>query len=436
MSLRRTPALPLRALHPRRVAVVSLHTSPLDQPGVGDAGGMNVYVLEASRRLAALGVEVEIFTRATSSRLDPRVEVEPGVVVHHVRSGPFEDLRKEELPAQLCSFGAEMLRIEAAHPRGWFDLIHSHYWLSGQVGSLASARWDVPLVHSMHTMARVKNLDLAEGDTPEPGVRVMGERQVVLNADRLIANTGDEAAQLIDLYDADPARVAVVHPGVDLDMFTPGDRDAARRAVGVAPDAMLLLFVGRIQPLKAPDLLLEAVRRLIAEEPGLRGRLVVAVNGGPSGSGTQHPDALQRLARELGIADIVRFEQPAGRERLLDWYRAADLTVVPSYSESFGLVAVESQACGTPVLAASVGGLRTAVDDGRSGILVAGHDPRAWAGALHGLVDRPAALVTLRAGARGHAERFSWDSTAQGLLDAYRAALHARSAPAMAVVGR
>jgi D-inositol-3-phosphate glycosyltransferase len=414
--------------------VVSLHTSPLDQPGTGDAGGLNVYVLETSRRLAAAGVDVEIFTRAKTSSLAHTVEIEPGVRVSHLRAGPFEELPKEDLPAQMCAFSAGLLRAEAGRPAGWFDLIHSHYWLSGQVGWLASERWDVPLVHSMHTMAKVKNLELANGDRAEPQVRVIGEEQVVENASRLIANTGDEARQLIDLYSASPQAIDVVHPGVDLDVFCPGDRASARATLGLRPDAQVLLFVGRIQPLKAPDVLLRAVARMVESDPARRRDLVVAVCGGPSGSGLDHPSALADLATSLGIADIVRFEPPNDRARLAQWYRAADATVVPSYSESFGLVAIESQACGTPVVAASVGGLRTAVADGRSGLLVPGHDPDEWARALERMTTRE--RDHLAAGARSHAEGFSWDATAQALIDSYAHAIGEHAALPVAAGNR
>jgi D-inositol-3-phosphate glycosyltransferase len=424
----------LRDTRPRRVAVVSLHTSPLDQPGTGDAGGLNVYVLETSRRLAAAGVDVEIFTRAKTSSLAHTAEIEPGVRVSHLRAGPFEELPKEDLPAQMCAFSAGLLRAEAGRPAGWFDLIHSHYWLSGQVGWLASERWDVPLVHSMHTMAKVKNLELANGDRAEPQVRVIGEEQVVENASRLIANTGDEARQLIDLYSASPQAIDVVHPGVDLDVFCPGDRASARATLGLRPDAQVLLFVGRIQPLKAPDVLLRAVARMVESDPARRRDLVVAVCGGPSGSGLDHPSALADLAASLGIADIVRFEPPNDRARLAQWYRAADATVVPSYSESFGLVAIESQACGTPVVAASVGGLRTAVADGRSGLLVPGHDPDEWARALERMTTRE--RDHLAAGARSHAEGFSWDATAQALIDSYAHAIGEHAALPVAAGNR
>ncbi|HEU0040838.1 MAG TPA: D-inositol-3-phosphate glycosyltransferase [Jiangellaceae bacterium] len=424
----------VRTTAPRRVAMLSVHTSPLDQPGTGDAGGMNVYVVELARRLANLDVEVEIFTRATSSDLPPVVEAVPGVLVRHVMAGPFETLPKEELPAQLCAVTSGVLRAEAAHPPGWYDLVHSHYWLSGQVGWLATERWGVPLVHSMHTMAKVKNLALAEGDAPEPRARELGEMQVVEASDRIIANTDEEARQLIKLYDADPQKVVTVEPGVDLAVFAPGSRSRARDRLGLPRDAVVLLFAGRIQPLKAPDVLVRAASEMIAADPGLRDRLVVAVVGGPSGSGLEEPEALIRLARALDIDDIMRFEPPVDQAALADWYRAADLTAVPSYNESFGLVALESQACGTPVAAASVGGLRTAVADGRSGILVQGHAPAEWARAMAGLIDDPYRLENMRAGAVEHAAGFGWDVTAARMLDVYVEACESRRAALMAGV--
>src|SRR5947209_3641472 len=224
------PVAPARRLRmPRRVATLSVHTSPLDQPGAGDAGGLNVYVCEVAKRLAAAGIDVEIFTRATSSDLAPVVELAPGVRVRHITAGPFEGLDKADLPAQLCAFTSGVLRVEAMHEPGYFDLVHSHYWLSGQVGWLVKERWGVPLVHSAHTLAKVKNASLAEGDSPEPTARAIGEMQVVEAADRLLASTPDEAAQLVSLYAADPARVRTVPPGVDLDVFRVGDATAARR---------------------------------------------------------------------------------------------------------------------------------------------------------------------------------------------------------------
>ncbi len=413
----------LLASLPSRIAVLSIHTSPLDQPGTGDAGGMNVYVVETAKRIAAAGTAVEIFTRATSSDLPPALELAPGVLVRHVTAGPYEGLLKADLPGQLCAVTSGVMRVEASHAEGWFDLIHSHYWLSGQVGWLASERWGVPLVHSMHTMAKVKNLELAAGDIPEPMVRVIGEEQVVAAAARLVANTADEARQLIDLYGADSQAVDVVHPGVDLEQFTPGEPGVSRRRLGLAEDSVILLFVGRIQPLKAPDILLHAAARLVETDPSLRSRLLVVVCGGPSGTGLEHPTSLSDLAADLGIADIVRFEPPGDRQMLADWYRAADISVVPSYSESFGLVAVEAQACGTPVVAAAVGGLRTAVLHETSGVLVEGHDPRDYASVLRHLIDHPERLAELSRGARMHAATFGWAATTTGLLDTYARAM-------------
>jgi D-inositol-3-phosphate glycosyltransferase len=420
--------VPFSRSRPRRVATLSVHTSPLDQPGTGDAGGMNVYVLEVSRRLAEMGVAVDVFTRATSSGLPPVVEVAPGVLVRHVVAGPYEGLAKSDLPAQLCTFTAEVLRVEAQQEPDWYDLVHSHYWLSGQVGRVARSRWGVPLVHSAHTLAKVKNASLAEGDAPEPLARLIGEDRVAADADRLIANTADEAHQLHGLYGARTDQVVTVPPGVDLEMFRMAGASTARTRLGVPPDAVLLLFVGRIQPLKAPDLLLRAVPWLLERAPELRDRLQVAVVGGPSGSGLDRPEAMHKLAARLGITDLVRFEPPAGADRLADWYRAADVTVVPSHSESFGLVALESQACGTPVVAAAVGGLPTAVEDGVSGLLVDSRSPADFAAAIERLVTAPALRAQMAGAARRHAERFSWQRTAEGLLTAYRGALADRRA--------
>jgi len=407
---------------PRRVAVLSVHTSPLEQPGTGDAGGMNVYVTQTATRMAAQGIAVEIFTRATSSDQPPVAELAPGVLVRHVTAGPYEGLGRNELPAQLCAFTAGVLRAEAWHEPGYYDLVHSHYWLSGQVGWLARERWGVPLVHTAHTLAKVKNAALADGDTPEPLVRVIGEQQVVDAADRLVANTDVEAKQLVGLYGADRDKVRTVAPGVDLERFTPGDRaarGAARAALGLAPDAVVFAFVGRIQPLKAPDVLLRAAAELIATGALRRDKLVVLVVGGPSGTGLEQPAALQELAAELGITDVVRFLPPRRGAELVDVYRAADLVAVPSHNESFGLVALEAQACGTPVVAAAVGGLRVAVDDGHSGLLVTGHDPVVWAGRLAEVALQPRLREALAVGAVAHAAEFSWERTADALIDGY-----------------
>ncbi|WAZ22562.1 D-inositol-3-phosphate glycosyltransferase [Streptomyces cinnabarinus] len=426
---RRSPAAPSRLrLHrrPRRVAMLSVHTSPLHQPGTGDAGGMNVYIVELAQRLAAINIEVEIFTRATTAALPPTVEMAPGVLVRHVDAGPYEGLAKEELPAQLCAFTHGVMQAWAGHRPGYYDLVHSHYWLSGHVGWLAAQRWGTPLVHAMHTMAKVKNANLAEGDTPEPAARVIGETQIVAAADRLIANTAEESDELVRHYHAAPDKVAVVHPGVNLDRFAPADgRAAARARLGLPQDALIPLFAGRIQPLKAPDVLLRAVAVLLDQRPELRSRIIVPVVGGPSGSGLAKPEGLQKLAARLGIADVVRFRPPVGQQQLADWFRAASVLVMPSYSESFGLVAIEAQAAGTPVLAASVGGLPVAVHDGRTGFLVRGHQPAEYARVLLDFAENPELTARMGAAAARHAQSFGWDTAAAATADVYTAATQA-----------
>ncbi|NLG55209.1 MAG: D-inositol-3-phosphate glycosyltransferase [Rhodococcus sp.] len=416
-----------------RVAVLSVHTSPLAQPGTGDAGGMNVYVLQTAKQLAERGVEVEIFTRATSSEDAPVHEAAPGVLVRHVQAGPFEGLDKRDLPTQLCAFAAGVFREEARHAPGYYGLVHSHYWLSGQVGWLTRDRWKVPLVHTAHTLAAVKNASLADGDTPEPPAREIGERQVVAEADRMVANTAEEAEQLATLYGADPAQLDVVAPGADLTRYMPGDRSAARTALGIAPHEHVVTFVGRIQPLKAPDVLLRAAADIIGRSGSTVGsnsggsntvgsNLRILVVGGPSGTGLQRPDSLIELARDLGISTQVTFLPPQSADRLVQVYRASDLVAVPSYSESFGLVAIEAQACGTPVVAADVGGLGVAVRDNETGLLVSGHRTADWAGAIETLLADRDRLDQLSVGAARHAENFSWARTADGLLESYRRA--------------
>jgi len=426
VNTRRTPAFRARCRQQtvRRVAMVSVHTSPLAQPGTGDAGGMNVYVLNTARELARAGVEVEIFTRATSSDEPPTVEAEPGVLVHHLPAGPFEGLSKNDLPTQLCAFTGGLLRAEAHNRPGHYDLIHAHYWLSGQAAWVASDRWNVPLVQTFHTLAKVKNAQLAEGDSPEPFTRVVGEEQITTEADLLVANTAAEADELHRYYNVDSRRVEVIHPGVDLGVFRPGDRYAAREDLGLPHDALVVAFVGRIQPAKAPDVLLRGLARLRETDPRLAARIVPVFVGGPSNTDLFW---LPKLAGELGLGDLVQWRSPRSGEDLAKVYRAADAVAVPSYNESFGLVALEAQATGTPVIAARVGGLPTAVAEGVSGLLVDTHSADDWASALGRLMGDGALRERLAAGARTHAALFSWKATAEGLGDAYRRALLMRS---------
>jgi len=298
--------------------------------------------------------------------------------------------------------------------------VHSHYWLSGQAGIGVADRWGVPLVHTAHTLGKVKNAQLAAGDAVEPAERLAGEDDVVAAADRLVANTDIEATELVEYYRADPGRIDVVSPGVDLDVFRPAPGTAARAELGIPSDALVLLFVGRIQRLKAPDVLLRAVAAL---GPETARRVVPVVVGGRSGAGMD----LAALAAELGLPQ-TRFVPAQPAPRLAELYRAADLVCVPSHNESFGLVALEAQACGTPVVAAAVGGLTTAVLDGRTGILVADHEPEHWARVLADLLADPARRRTMSRAAAEHAAGYSWSRTAAVLLDVYRDVLSERAA--------
>ena len=393
-----------------------VHTSPLDQPGIGDAGGMNIYVLESAQRMAAMGVEVDIFTRRTENESPETVEISQGVRVRYFDCG-HGHLTKEQMPAHILGLSKEFLRIVKDEK---YDAIHSHYWISGKVAMPAAAKLGIPLIHTMHTMARVKNLNLAEGESPEPMIRVQGETQVAAAAQALIANTDSEAASLVSLYDACPDTVHVVNPGVDLFTFTPGTgRKAAREQIGTPADALIVTFVGRIQPHKGPEVLIRATSELVKHSPQMRPQLIVNIIGGASGANTEEVERLKELATWLNIDDVIHFAPPVPRADLVHWYRAADLVCVPSYSESFGLVALEAQACGTPVVATAIGGLRTAVADGISGVLVDGHDPKAWSSVIARLLHEPQRRVLLSMGAIEHASHFGWDTTARGTLDIY-----------------
>ena len=402
-----------------RIATLMVHTSPLEQAGIGDAGGMNVYVVESAQKIAAHGVEVDIFTRRT----DPHQFDQPisdGVNVKYLDAGPATPLTKEELPTQISALSHCFMRHYRQLPADYYKLMHSHYWISGQVGWNIRSAAGLPLVHTMHTMALVKNQALAEGESPEPDVRAYGEEQIVRHADAMIANTDAENAQLVSLYGACPDKVFTVAPGVDLQRFTPGaGKAAARVKLNIAPDALMFTFVGRIQPHKGPEVLVRAAAEMITHSPFLRSKLALVIMGGPSGNGSQEPQKLAALAKFLGVEDLVHFVQPCKRDELADWYRASDLVCVPSYTESFGLVALEAQACGTPVVATAVGGLRTAVADGISGALVDGHDPRAWSSIISRLLMEPAHRIGLSLGAIEHASHFGWESTARKTLDVY-----------------
>ena len=415
-------------VYPQRVAMISMHTSPLATPGVGDAGGLNVYVSEVSRRLGERGLKVDVFTRAQAPGDAPVVEVNEHTRVIHVPAGPAERVAKEAL-LDLVPVFSERLDSQMSS----YDLIHSHYWLSGMVGRRLKAAHDIPLVHTMHTMAKVKNATLSHAQTEEPDNREQGEAAIVADADVLTANSPDEAAELEQHYGATAEQIRIVPPGVDLHTFHPCDQPKNRAQLGVDQDARVILFVGRIQPLKAPDVLIRAVAEMVRRDPSRRSRLQLIIIGSPSGPDAEWSATLTPLARDLGVGELMQLRPHSPRAELFRWYCAADVVGVPSYNESFGLVALEAQACGRPVVATAVGGLRHAVSDQITGLLVAGQHPAAWADGLGSVLDDDLERLRMGARAAAHASGFSWDNTAAATLAAYALALdrpRSKSSPA------
>jgi D-inositol-3-phosphate glycosyltransferase len=406
----------------KRLAVLSLHTSPLAQPGTGDGGGMNVYVRQLAAALARTGVACDVFTRAWAPDLPAIVDVEPGFRVHHVAAGPATALPKELFPPVVDEFthnvlglmtGADGLRVAADERAGPFEAIHANYWLSGLAGHAIKHELDLPLVCTFHTLDRVKaEAGPEEVEADMPHRRAEAEAAIIACSDTVLASCSVEATQIAELYPADPERIKVVPPGVDLAFFGPGHRPQARRALGLAPDGTLLLFVGRIQPLKGADVAVRALAELSG--PDRAARLVVV--GGPSGPrGDDAYKHLISLATDLGVADRLTLVDPQPHELLSTYYRAADACLVPSRSESFGLVALEAAACGTPVVAAAVGGLTTLVEHGRTGFLVEDPTPEAFAGYVRRIVAEPLLAERLSSAAVLGARRYTWRGAAATL---------------------
>lgn len=398
--------------------MISMHTSPLQQPGSGDAGGMNVYILNTARHLARQGVKVDIYTRATRPSQGEVVEVSEGLRVINIVAGPYEGLDKESLPTQLAAFAGGVAQFYKCHDIH-YDLIHSHYWLSGQVGWLLRDLWEVPLIHTAHTLAAVKNAHRSADDSAESEARRICEQQLVDNADLLIVNTHEETADLIDHYDAEAERIVVVNPGTDTELFTPGterNTELSRRQLGIPLHAKVIAFVGRLQAFKGPQVLIKATAELLKQDPDRNLRIIIC--GGASGASATAEQYVD-LASELGISRRVRFLEPRPPEELVSIYQAADIVAVPSYNESFGLVAMEAQACGTPVIAARVGGLAVAVAEGETGLLIDGHDTEDWAEAMAQLLDDDDTRIRMAEQAVLHAANYSWSSSATQLTAVY-----------------
>jgi len=389
----------------QRLAVLSLHTSPLVQPGMGDSGGMNVYVRELVASLAQAGVDCTVYTRAWADDLPEVVDIEPGFRVVHVPAGP-PDLAKEDLPSVVDEFADGVLDHLVAHP---VDAVHANYWLSAVAGHRIKHALDLPLVVTFHTLGRVK----AAGGDPEPDHRIEAERAVIGCADAILANTAAEVDELVELYGADPARVEVVPPGVDHAFFSPGERAGARAALGLG-DHPVVLFVGRIQPLKGLDVAVRALHRLDRDDA-----VLLAVGGTSGPAGAAHLAEVTAEARRLGVAERLCLVAAQPHHLLSTYYRAADVVHVPSRSESFGLVALEAAACGTPVVATAVGGLQTLVEHGRSGFLVDGRHPERWASTTDRILGDPVLAERLAAGGVGVARSYRWSTTAARLRRVY-----------------
>ena len=444
-----------------RLAILSMHTSPLTQPGTGDAGGMNVYIAKSAAALAELGVDIDIYTleaarhcasdittdsdprcddtiwhttimgsvvdaahevsdavAAVPRAVVPRAVVPRAVVrVHALSLAGTDGVSKEDLPAHIDAWADAV----AAHI-GDAQVLHSHYWLSGLAGLRIARSLNLPLVHTMHTIAAVKNAHADAGDVVEPASRVRGEELIATNANQLTANTGLEAADLVTFCGAAADTISLAPPGVDLSTFAPGDMVEARQQLGLPKDAFVITFIGRLQRHKAPDLAIRALAALRAVDPILARRAVLVICGGRSGTAGYTVESLAQIALELGVLEQIHFMEPMPPAGVAILYQASDVVVMPSASESFGLVALEAQACGTPVIATAVGGLTMAVADGSSGFLIDSREPVVWAKAISRLA-APQLREQMSQSARSHASHFTWQGTAQLLLNAYQRAL-------------
>lgn len=405
----------------KRLGILSLHTSPLAQPGTGDGGGMNVYVRELTAALARAGNVCDVFTRATSPDELGTVVLEPGLAVHGVAAGPLAPVAKEDLESLVPEFTDRVLTAMttpsgAPIPEelgGPYDAVHANYWLSGVVGHLIKHELDIPLLSTFHTLDRVKAEAMPEEVNAELSERRAEAESVVIGcSDAVLASCQVEVDQLVDLYDADPDRVAIVPPGVDHAFFGPGDRTQARRALGLPLSGALLLFVGRLQPLKGASTAVRAFAEL--RRRSIDAHIVIC--GGPSGPlGAATLTELEGIIQAAGIEDRVHVRAPQPHELLSSYYRAADVTVVPSRSESFGLVALESLACGTPVVAAAVGGLTTIVIDGVTGALIDGVNPSEYADAIEPLLTDQLRHTQASTAAVLDARTYTWASAANKL---------------------
>ena len=397
-----------------RIAMVAMHTSPAAQPATADAGGLNVAVLAVAAELAMRDVEVDLITRATGAPL--RRELLPGVTLHELAAGAPGTLPKERMPDVADDFGEALARLARVRD---YDVLHAHYWLSGIAALPVAIELDTPLVQSFHTLGVMKNDLAGEGQSPEPVQRLRSETFLATQADAVIAASSAEATVLIDDVGAPPDRTWIIPPGVDLALFSPRPfalHADTREALGLEPDRPIVVIAGRVQELKGHELAVRALAELHAMR-GWAPLLVIAGEVTPGGE--RFVAELRRLAAELGVAADLRFVGALQRDALANLFSAADLTIVPSFSETFGLVALESAASGTPVIAYRAGGLAESVVDGVSGLLLGTREPRYWATEMALLIEDDERRAALGATARAHAERFTWGAAAASLLGVY-----------------
>ena len=390
----------------RRVAILSLHTSPLAQPGVGDGGGMNVYVRELVSALAHAGVDCTTYTRTWRNDLPAEILVEPNHRVVHIPAGDI-DMPKGDLVSIVPEFTDGVLRHIKAN--GGTDVIHANYWLSGLSGHILKHELNVPLVSTFHTFARVKAL----GGDPESELRERAEAEVIGCSDAICVSCTEEERQFIQLYGQPPGKIEIVAPGVEHAFFAPGDKRGARKALDLG-DGPVLLFVGRIQPLKGAGVAVQSLAAL-----NRRDATLIIVGGASGLDGESELAHVHSVIEEHGLSDQVRFVEPQAHHILSTYYRAADVVLVPSRSESFGLVALEAAACGTPVVANAVGGLLTIVEHGRTGFLVADRKPDVFAKHISEILDNPALAHQMSINAAERARGYTWSFAAARLRRAY-----------------
>ena len=396
---------------PYTIAMISVHSSPLGKLGTQDTGGMSVYIRDLSRQLGLRGHAVDIYTRAGEDHEPGKaLRISENVRLIPLEMGPAAGAPKTALYPHLLDFFHEADRFRLQEGIA-YDLIHSHYWLSGQVGRWARQAWEAPHITTFHTLGAVKNLVCGPGSEPE--LRIGAERGLAAACDQVLVTSHREGANLVRFYDAETARIAVVPCGVNLDLFRPLDRNTARRRIGAGPDEKLVLFVGRFAPEKGLDRLLQAVARLKHIH-----KLRLIVVGGDGERDAAYRRMLE-LSRACGIADRVAFTGRIDQADLPPYYSAADLLALPSSYESFGMVALEAMACGTPVIASRVGGLQYTVEDGRTGFLIPEGDWRLLADRICEVVETPPLRERLVAAAKKKVRQFSWPAITKKILSLY-----------------